>query len=222
MLLNVLRSFNANYPIEIVIVDDGSSKEHRVDDIINDFDFNVTLIKRPESRWKGPTEAYNIGFQNATGDVIMINSSECVHIGDVIGYVFDNFQPDSYIAFSACMATECMQGRIIESVMEAQKLGAWWGVHSTIGNCIPYCAAISKANMDTLGGYDSRFVDGVGYDDYDFTHRVKNLKLKISVVDDPFVYHQWHKPTDYPNTRNLDLLNYLNATEPDRIRAYGV
>ena len=92
-------------------------------------------------------------------------------------------------------------------VRNAQKHGAWWGVHSTIGNMIPYCGVISKENMDILGGYDLRFVSGIGYDDYDFTHRVKNLKLKTKIIDDPFVFHQWHKPTEYPNTKNLDLLN---------------
>ena len=105
LILNVLKSFG-DYPIEVIIVDDGSSKEHQVDDILNNYNFEIKLIKlEPKTSWRGPTIAYNVGFKEATGDVIMINSSECVHIGDVIGYTFANFEPDNYFAFSACM--EC-------------------------------------------------------------------------------------------------------------------
>ena len=73
--------------------------------------------------------------------------------------------------------------------------------------------------MDILGGYDERFAKGIGFDDYDFTHRVKNLGLNIKVIDDPYVIHQWHKPTEYTNTINYDLLMFLNSKYPDRIKA---
>jgi len=99
--------------------------------------------------------------------------------------------------------------------------GGWWGIHSMVGNFIPYCAAISKDNMDTLGGYDLRFVEGVGFDDYDFTHRINNLGLKRICIDNPFCFHQWHTPTEYPNTKNRDLLNYLNIHDPKRIKVNG-
>ena len=218
LILNVLRSFNRSYPLEIIVVDDGSSDEHQIDDLIEEYD--LTLIKLPKSEWKGPTQAYNIGFSQVTGDVILINSSECVHVGDVIGYVYENFKPKDYIAFSACMGEPGIEYDYSEDfVAKAQKRGAWWGVHSSIGNSIPYCAAISKEDMDTLGGYDSRFIHGVGFDDYDFVHRIKNLGLKISIIDKPCCFHQWHKPTVYPNYRNLDLLKHLNEVEPNRIKA---
>ena len=76
--------------------------------------------------------------------------------------------------------------------------------------------------MDVLGGYDERFVHGIGYDDYDFTHRIKNLGMKMVCIDRPFVFHQWHRPTDYPDTRNLDLLNMLNEKFPKRIKANDI
>lgn len=201
-LINVLKSIGDVF--EIIVVDDGSDKEHQ----IYDLDFPIRIIRLEKTGWRGPTIAYNAGFKAVEGDVILINSSECVHVGDIVGYVSDNFSMGDYMAFSALMG--------IKEGMDMDK--CWWGVHSTIGNCIPYCAAISKENMDILGGYDERFVGGIGYDDYDFTHRVKNLKLKIKIVDNPFVFHQWHKPTEYPNTKNLDLLNSLNKNFPDRIK----
>jgi len=220
LIKNVLASITPG-DIEVIIVDDGSSMEHQIDDILDDYDFDIRLLKLAiKTAWRGPTIAYNVGFKEAQGDVIIINSSECIHVGNIIGYVTKNFRDNDYMAFSACMGEPGIEYDYSKDFLKkAQEKGAWWGVHSSIGNMIPYCAAISKKNMDILGGYDLRFVEGIGYDDYDFTHRVKNLKLNTMIVDNPFCFHQWHKPTEYPNTRNLDLLKYLNLTEPDRITA---
>jgi len=140
-------------------------------------------------------------------------------------YIYDHFKEDSYMAFSTLMGVKNMNIRNFNTtntesfLAQSKTYNTWWGVHSSIGNFIPYCAVISKKNMDVLNGYDERYVKGVGYDDYDFTHRVWNLKLKMQCIDDPFVFHQWHKPTNYPNTINLDLLNKLNKEQPGRIKA---
>jgi len=227
LLYNVLKSIehNVNSNVEIIIVDDGSDKEHEVD--FNFIDYTLIKLKR-NAQWRGPCVAYNTGFKAATGDVIMINSSECVHIGNVIKYVFDNLKSKMYLCFSCYIGKEGINfngidwddlnitDRLIERI---SPINNWWGVNSTMGNFIPYCGVLNKEDMDILGGYDERFAEGIGYDDYDFTDRIYNLKLKMINVDDPFVVHQWHKPTEYLNTINLDFLNYLRINFPDRIKA---
>jgi len=212
LLLNVLKSiehYSKGYDTEIIIVDDGSDKKHEVD-----FDFiDYKLIRLERANiWRGACIAYNIGFKAAMGDVIMINSSEVVHMGNVIGYVFKNMTPDKYIAFSTYMANE-------DELLDKLIFNNFWGVHSSVGNSIPYCAVIGKEKMDILGGYDERFAKGIGFDDYDFTDRIYNLGLKMIIIDKPFVVHQWHKPTEYSNTINLDLLNDLRIHFPNRIKA---
>lgn len=205
LLLNVLKSINMTDDIEIIIVDDGS------DEKINFPDYRVIRLDR-NSEWRGPCIAYNIGFAEATGDIIMINSSECVHRGNVTGYVFDNFKENDYFAFSAYImgAQEDLNKPLYHN---------FWGVHSKIGNFIPYCGVISKRNMDLLSGYDERFAKGIGFDDYDFTDRVNNLKLNMKCIDNPYVIHQWHTPTKYTNTINYDLLMLLRNNYPNRIKA---
>lgn len=218
LLLNVLKSFTLREDIEIIIVDDGSSAENRIEDI--KYNHDITLIRLERSnKWRGPCMAYNIGFKAATGDYIMINSSECVHIGDVTGYVFDNINPETYLSFSTYMSRVSDNFSNLEGIKYRLKYDNFWGVHSTVGNFIPYCGVIAKEKMDILGGYDERFAVGIGFDDYDFTHRVNNLGLKMICIDDPFVIHQWHKPTEYPNTINYDLLMYLNKNFNKRIKA---
>jgi glycosyltransferase involved in cell wall biosynthesis len=199
LLINVLDSMNLK-DVELIIVDDGSKEP--VDDLKEWYPIN--LIKLPQHDWCGACIAYNTGFGIATGDVIMLNSSEVTHHGNVIGYVFENFKAGMFMSFAARMSDPS---------------GGWWGVHSTIGNFIPYCAVISRKDMELLSGYDERFAKGIGFDDYDFTHRVRNLGLKMICVDDPFVVHQYHEPTKYINTINKDLLDYLNTNYLCRIKA---
>lgn len=205
LLANVMDSINMTENIEVIIVDDGS--DERID-LLN---YRIIRLER-SNEWRGACVAYNEGFKSATGDVIMINSSECVHVGNITKYVFKNFKENDYFSFATYMMNA-------DEDLNNPRFDNFWGVHSTIGNSIPYCGVISKYNMDLLGGYDERFVKGIGFDDYDFTHRVKNLGLNIKVIDNPYVIHQWHKPTEYTNTINYDLLMDLNKNFPDRIKA---
>lgn len=205
LLINTLKSFQSEHPFEVIIVDD--STDNSISDILEIFPkLNIKIHCTGNKLWRGVITAINTGISLVKEGNIMINSAECKHVGSVIDYVFDNFRPEDYMCFATRMGT-------IDDRPE------WWGVRREIGNAIPYCAVLSKENMDLLGGYDTRFMKGIGYDDYDFFHRVKNLKLEIKIIDEPYVYHQYHKPTDYPNTINLDLLSYLNKNEPGRIKA---
>jgi glycosyltransferase involved in cell wall biosynthesis len=222
LLFNVLKSISTDYAIETIIVDDGSTKEHQIYDLPGHFPkLNIKILRLEKTGWRGPCIAYNEGFRLATGDVILINSSECIHVGDVLGCVYKNFQPDSYMAFSTFAGTEPMN-RLI-STEDPRKLinGGRWLSSLKNYTLIPYCAVISKANMDLLGGYDERFTEGIGFDDYEFIDRVKNLGLKTELIENPFVFHQWHKPTDINNgDPNMVLWQKLRRMEPNRIKAY--
>lgn len=219
LLLNTIESislYTKDFPIEMVIVDDGSSEEHSILDIRELFpNLNINLIvKSDDSKWRTPTDAYNTGFLYSTGDAIMINSSECYHVGNIIEYVFNKFATNDYLVFAAYMEEK-------DCIYIIRNDKTKYGVHSSIGNFIPYCAVISRDNMEKLSGYDERFGRGVGFDDYDFQDRVANLGLNMYVVDDPFVLHQWHEPTKYINTINHDFLFELRRTHPKRIKAVG-
>jgi glycosyltransferase involved in cell wall biosynthesis len=237
LLINTLKSINyfkSEYPIEIIIVDDGSNNEHQVNDISTlfpDLNINLIILSRDTSKWRGAAIAYNTGFDAATGDVILINSADTIHMGDIIGYIFKFLTEKSYISFSTYQGTPEMLGgfnnfnwEIPDVTKRLIDIGLpysnWWNSHSTNYTLIPYCGALTTENMRTLGGYDERFIKGIGYDDYDFIDRVKNLGLKTELIDDPFCVHQHHKATVYSNTINLDfLVGYLRKQFPNRIKA---
>jgi glycosyltransferase involved in cell wall biosynthesis len=188
--------------VELIIVDDGSRE--KIDDL--KLIYPIKLIKLPHhDTWQNPCIVYNTGFNAATGELIMLNSSEVMHMGDITGYVQRNLKKGFYMSFAARM----------ENVDGSE----WWGVHSSMGNFIPYCAALTREDIESLSGYDERFKGSMGFDDYDFTRRVHNLGLKMICVDDPYCKHQYHMPTQYTNTINKDLLDYLDNHYPDRIKA---
>lgn len=238
LLINTLKSINyykGDYPIEVIIVDDGSDTEHNINDIDTLFpnlNFNIITLQRNGRIHTTPVIAYNTGFNAVKGDMVLINCAECLHVGNIIKFIYDFLAPQQYISFSAYMSDvdlnrECgvidweTGDSSLNNVRSKIRLSShsYWGCHSSIGNFIPYCAVINRKDLETLSGYDERFIVGIGYDDYDFTDRIDNLGVKSIAIDDPFVIHQYHAPTKYPDTKNLDFLLSLRKESPKRIKA---
>ncbi len=236
LLLSTLRSidhFVGEHPIETIIVDDNSDEDQTINDVGSMFpnlNINLIVLKRDNPKWRGAQVAYNTGFNAAKGDAILLNCPECLHAGDIVDYVYRHLEEKSYLSFSTFDGNE-QQNAVLEHV-------DWndpWLVYSTVFPClfdplywlsrlinhtfIPYCAAINKEDMELLSGYDERFSKGIGYDDYDFVSRVRNLGLDMSLVDSPFCIHQWHPKPEYTNTINLDFLTSLERGYPKRIKA---
>ena len=69
-----------------------------------------------------------------------------------------------------------------------------------------FCSAIYKQDlMSTMwGGFDERFAMGYCYDDDEFAFRAKK-NLNFSIVDEPYVEHQWHPK--YNNDWDLTVKN---------------
>jgi len=231
LLIATLKSivyYKGDWPIEIIIVDDGSTeKVNDIRDLFPQLDINLIVVER-SAKWRGPTIAYNIGFNAVKGDVVLINCPECIHIGNIIEFVNNYLGPKMYISFSAYAATPKMNDVFCNinwqderSISNAHRSieGGSWRSHSTNYTLIPFCAAINTEDMETLSGYDERFESGIGYDDYDFTDRIKNLGLDSYLVDDPFIIHLDHPAPVYSNTINLDFLLQLRKDFPNRIKA---
>ncbi|MFA5049181.1 MAG: glycosyltransferase [Patescibacteria group bacterium] len=215
LLLNTLKSINrykSNYSIEVIIVDDGSSKEHQIYDIdklFPDLPIKLFVLSCKDKKWRGPCIAYNIGFSKVSGDTILINSSECYHNGDILNYIFTNMEEKSYISFSTYMGSPELTKKIEEGMdwFSTKEVGnAYWGSHSSNYTLIPYCAAINTEDMEILSGYDEQFEIGIGYDDYEFVDRVKNLGLELHLIDSLFAFING---TNQYYTQINEIYNYL-------------
>lgn len=239
LLFNTLKSiryFKGDHDIETIIVDDGSDKEHHIYNVkklFPELNINLIVLER-DSKWRGACIAYNIGFKNATGDIVLINSAECLHVGYILNYVINHLTAENYISFATYEGNAGLTYHfckvkwdkltVLDDLMKILiPFNNNWQSRTRkrkeLETYIPFCAAIYKSNMIKLSGYDERFVDGIGYDDYDFTDRIQNLGLEREIIDEPFVVHQWHPPTVYSNEINLNLLKRLRIIYPERTKA---
>ncbi len=90
---------------------------------------------------------------------------------------------------------------------------AGWYNHSKYRpNAYHFCTAITKKNMNKLGGFDERFALGIAYDDDELIERVKSI-VEIKFVDDTIVLHQNHynpQSTSFQNKINKEYLYGFN------------
>ena len=70
--------------IEVIIIDD-STKGYLSAEDLSVFPFQITYITIDSKRktWINPCVNYNIGFQEVTGDIIVIQNAEVCHCGAV-------------------------------------------------------------------------------------------------------------------------------------------
>ena len=214
-LIKTLKSIQFSEKIEsteIIIVNDGSNENHSIDDIPKDFNFPIKVINiNKENKWyTNPCVPYNIGFNNAKGDVIIIQNPECLHVGDIIKYVDYNLGDNNYLSFATYSLNQqksnllnnitLKSGNIMKTitpiVMEPYKVEGdnGWYNHSKIRpKGYHFCSAITRENLlDELNGFDERYSDGIAFDDDELIVRIKRLGLEIEIIDSPMVLHQWH------------------------------
>lgn len=199
----------SNYSnVEVIVVDDGSESKHRLEDIEG-----IKLIRvEPEDKtYINPCVPFNKGFSKATGDIIILQNPECIHIGDIITHAVENITDNNYIPYGCYSFDESNTNEIPlkvdaksmqEIVTRINKLPqiqpktgdcGWYNHNTIIPTSYHYTAAITKRNLDILGGFDERFAHGIGFDDDEFLARVKHLGLKVEIPNNmPIALHQWH------------------------------
>jgi GT2 family glycosyltransferase len=188
---------------EIIIVDDCSKAEERVECLINEFkniEFNIIRLEKSKRWYCNPCIPYNIGFRQIKGDIVIIQNPECAHNGDILEHAVKNIRHNNYLVYSTYSlnqsdSKELLEGhqiRLNHIPAAVEGVSAWYA-HETI-NPRPYhfCSCIMKDNLYDLGGFDERFANGIAYDDDEFVARISRKKLNISFCNDPFVFHQFH------------------------------
>jgi GT2 family glycosyltransferase len=205
--LESILKYSMQKDIELIVVDDASKESERLEDIVSFISWVKLIRLEPEYKsWTNPCIAYNVGFKEVKGNKVIIQNPECVHVGNILEYVENNLTDENYLTFS-CLAVN--------------ENGTWkgWYNHPTIKPTnLHFCSAITKKNLDLLGGFDERFAHGLAYDDNEFLYRVKKSGLNVECIEQPFVRHQYHSKADHfanPNYRELIKRNkmiYENIT----------
>jgi glycosyltransferase involved in cell wall biosynthesis len=224
-LLSITKSKFKDF--EFIVVDDGSSPEQRIEELVDKFPFiKIIRIEEKDKWYINPCIPFNIGIQAAGGDIIVLQNPECLHIHDVLTYINENVNDTNYISISAygldpqltmLLPGYCENNTLIDffkTLPQRTYSGgptSGWYNHSRYRPVhFHFCSAISRNNMAKLNGFDERYALGVGYDDDEITYRIRMLGLNTIIEDRISVIHQYH-PTLWtaPNTAQLCERNRL-------------
>ena len=237
--LQTIEEYTDYENFEIVIVDDASSEEERLEDVIEDFNLKIILhrISPEDKKHINPCIPYNKGFGIASGDVIIIQNPECFHFGDVIERA-SKIEQGQYLSYH-CYSLDKEETNIMhETTFKKNKAlpvdlnqraitfdgDSGYYVHKVFRpDAMHFCTAITRSDLDKLGGFDTRFSQGYAFDDREFYDRVLRLGLAIIHVDNPMVFHQNHynesSKNHLSNPSNSHL--YFNITTREAIIKHG-
>jgi glycosyltransferase involved in cell wall biosynthesis len=213
--LSVVKDF------EVIAVDDGSSDDNRLEDLQKEFSFLKVIRLDPKNKWyRNPCVPFNIGFNAASGDIVILQNPECIHYGDILKYVANHLKPNDYISFASYSLDKATTDEItpyrsdrqdhlkhikfISKKVEADGEEGWYN-HSTFNpKGFHWCAAITRNDLKMLGGFDEQFALGVAFDDNEFLERIKIKPMNFQIVDEPFVLHQNHYFFDKETKKNIN------------------
>lgn len=199
-LLFTLKTINDSLykNVEIIIVNDASDKDQEIDDIKDIYGLNIKIINilKEEKTWVNPCIAYNMGFKEATGDIILIQNPEVCHIGDCLTFVNEHLKKGDWLSFNCYGLDNIHENKYIDSLYsnsdnKLQKIfeyvnnkefkiggntvfnnypGGWLNHYNNFFVAYHYMAAIYKEDLISKmdGGFCEEYKNGTCKDDNDF------------------------------------------------------
>lgn len=177
---SIVRQFPSGETMpEIIVVEDGDDGGE-TKSICKTYGVDYMQRKnRPDLIWSNPSIPANIGLRKASGDVIIFQSAEVMHVGNLVKELSNRVDGNNAVLPSV-MALD-VDGRDEQ-----------WYVHG-IYKRRPYffCGAMKAKWFKELRGLDEDFKLG-GYEDDDFASRLTHSGVRIEYADDLLALHQWH------------------------------
>ena len=105
LLINTLNRFNQlykDYNFEVIITDDKSNNDNTLDNIINNYNFKIFLLKILDKNWINPCIAYNLAIRNISQDTdfVIIQNPEIYHLTNIFDTVLKDLKEGLYLTFS--------------------------------------------------------------------------------------------------------------------------
>lgn len=246
--LNSFEHFYSDKDLEVVIVDDASSNEHRIE---NDLDFNlkIKLIRLENKNGINPCYPYNVGVRESIGDIIILSSPETFHNNNIFDVTnnFEYIDDDTYLLFSVFCLTD---KNIIESISKSEFIdvlniinnvkykfyqnlgengypfnnnyGSWYthSIHRSSG--LNFFTAITRNRFYELSGFDERFRGGTGFDDDEFRDRLIEANVKFKYIDEALGIHVNHEiVNNMPPTTNSKVYSLTRINKYQKNDRWG-
>jgi GT2 family glycosyltransferase len=234
LLLNTLKSIERSFvkDIELIIVDDNSREEERIEDLVEIYPFIKVIRVEKKDKWYINTcMPMNRGIAEAKGDIIVLQNPECVHVQDVLLYIVENLTDQNYLSISTYAFNEAKRGELPNMLLHFDKypqqrfmMDLGWYNHPVYRPVyFNFCAALTRKNMDLLGGFDERYAMGLARDDAEFVDRIGRLGLQKIIPTEVSVIHQWHSKVEhfhegvYPHRirQNISVYKHFTSKEQD-------
>jgi SAM-dependent methyltransferase len=206
---------------EIIIIDDGSDQDQRIDDLPEYFDLDIHIhrLEEEDRWWNNPCIPYNMAFRKARGDLVIIQNPETLHMGDVLSDVVQRVNDSNWVTYSCYAIDQRVTDRLpsMEYLLEKRNVDlrqiidvmtfplvdapsfktdqTGWYNHPTIRKtAFHFLAATKRENLYRLQGFDERYAHGSSWDDNEIVRRARRMGLQILIVDPegPRAIHQWH------------------------------
>jgi len=201
---------------ELIIVDDASVVPLKCDRA------KVIRVEKKDKWYNCSAVAWNRGMREATGDVVILNSPECYHVGDILSYVQNNIRPNLYLSFGCYSIdkpeTENFHKGIFPNLVPAVVDGrTGWYNHTTYRPiAYHFCSAMLKRDLDMIGGFDERYAYGVAFDDDEFIRTIRYMGMEVKIVNKPYIIHQYHTHFEFDSPSAWSEPHALNQSIYDQ------
>jgi len=201
---SISKSLYKNF--EVIAIDDCSAESDRLEYLQTQYPFLRVYRLDYKNKWYiNPCIPFNLGISKATGDIVILQNPECLHVHDILSYVANNISDNNYLTIST-YALNLVNSRKLynsDNIKEffkslpqkrynGSKIGGWMNHSKYRQSYFHFCSAITRNNLILLNGFSDKYAMGIGYDDNDFLLRIRKLELKVEIVDHISVIHQWH------------------------------
>lgn len=143
-----IREQNVSFGYEIIVVDDGSTDETRRV-CMESF---VHYLKLDNDRYRNPAKARNIGYRLASGEIIVSQSDEVLHVGGVIESLCAKLKPGKAI-LATVYNYDWETGQILNQMCGEYRRKPLF-----------FLGSIWKNDIYRIGGNDEEFAEP-GYED---------------------------------------------------------
>lgn len=204
---------------EFIIVDDASDSSQRIEDFVEEFNFiRLVRIEPKDKHHINPCIPFNLGFSLVTGDIVIIQSPECLHVGDVLDFVANNSNNNQYLVFCCYSLSSNTSDKLDLVDFDLSALELKSSVTNAVGIFRPkstvdvgkddswlvhpiyrpvhynFLTSMTTEDLYDLGGFDEKFAEGYAFDDTEFASRIEKKKMDIKFVEKPFCFHHFHSP----------------------------